>query len=415
MVQELSRIAIPVRLHRDSLQHSLDLQLDATLHPDSTYTDGSWMFRAVKRQPLQLEIQPEGVRYQLALELGVRKDLFVTDLGGRGEIQMRFFTRIEVDSSWQLRTRTTLEHYEWLQRPVLRVGGFNIPVQRLADWSLQRTRQAISQSIDELVERQFNLREEVKRAWQAMHEPQLLSEEYGGWLVFAPQSLAMTPLQTTREGLEATVLLTARPRIAFGEEPAPLPPRPLPPFRWEESRERTLNLALRTAISFEEAQRMAAQSLVGESFSLGRRKVRVDSILLGTSDGKVLVETLLSGDYEGWVRFTGLPHYQPESNRITLRDFDFELGTRQLLLQTAGWLFKGALKLKIQKQLNFYLKENLAELKSRFREQLKAYRIAPGVHLAGELAEVGIGQASFSEAGFRIEVLLRGALHVDIR
>ena len=413
--QELSHIAIPVRLHRDSLQRVLDEQLGATLHTDSTYTDGSWMFRAVKRQPLQIEFLPEGVRYELALELGVRKDLLITDLGAVGEIQMRFFTRLEMDSSWNLHTRTTLEHYEWLRRPVLQVGGFNIPVQRLADWSLQRTRQALSRSIDDLVGRQFNLREEVEKAWLTMHEPQLLSEEYGSWLLFNPRRLAMTPLETTPEGLGATVLLTAQPHVGFGNPPPALSPPPLPPFRWEDSDANTLHLALRTAIPMQEAQRMAAQSLAGETFSLGKRKVRVDSIVLGTQADKVLVETLLSGDYEGWVRFTGLPHYHPESNRITLRDFDFELQTRRLLLQTAGWLFKGALKLKIQKELNFYLKENLGELKSELQKQLQGYRIAPGVRLSGALDEVEIAQAAFSEEGFRIELLLNGTLQVDIQ
>jgi hypothetical protein len=130
---------------------------------------------------------------------------------------------------------------------------------------------------------------------------------------------------------------------------------------------------------------------------------------------KLVVNTLLEGDYDGHLYFIGEPKYNSRKNKIELEKVDFDFTSKRFLLKSASWLFKGSLKRAIQDNLDFYLEENLEEIKKIIQKQLNDYKLSKGIFLNGNLNELNISHVYVAPDGIHVRVGLTGKLNVDVR
>ncbi len=138
--------------------------------------------------------------------------------------RMRVATRARVDASWTLRTATTLDALDPIDRCRMTALGLDV-TSRI----FERFRAEVTESLaglDASIASRVDLRETVSRAWELMASPMPVGD--GAWLVVDPQKIGVTPIVGDARSLSATVRILARPRIVLGAEPAraasPLPP-----------------------------------------------------------------------------------------------------------------------------------------------------------------------------------------------
>jgi hypothetical protein len=72
-----------------------------------------------------------------------------------------------------------------------------------------------------------------------------------------------------------------------------------------------------------------------------------------------VVNTRLSGSFNGEIYFIGKPEFNALDNTIEVRDLDFHVDTRNTLLRSASWLFKGTIKKKMASAMSFPLADNI--------------------------------------------------------
>ena len=413
----LSVINIPVQINLRELEKSLNQQLEGVLYEDKDLKDGDkMMMRAEKREDIQLQIEGQTIRYRLPLKLWVKYDFGITALEANGDIALNFKTDFSINPDWEMETHTSIENYEWLRQPKLKMGALNLPVGFIADIVLKQSRAVIARSIDEQARQNFNLRQLVSDTWQQMFEPVLISPEYNTWLLVNPQSIAMTPIVTNQEMLRSTILIESRPRVSLGSKPVSMTPAPLPLFvlRNAENVQQDFFIQISTEVPYAEAERLAKSELQGETFREGKRSVRVEDIELFGQGTRLIVNTRLSGSYNGNVYLSGRPFYNERKNTVDVRDLNFTLETRNFLHKSAGWLLKGTLRKQIESNMNFLLDYNLAELKNQLQTQLNEYKVGQNIVLDGNLDELSIRDAFLAADGIKVQVALRGKLNVQV-
>jgi len=414
--ESISVINIPIDIELDELEASLNRNLSGTLYEDNSLKDGDKMkVRAVKQADFQLGLEQDAVTYKVPLDLWIQYDIGISKVEASGQIALDFKTGFEFSENWDILTKTEVLSYSWAKKPRLKMGMVNLPIGFIADLVLKRSKSAIASSIDELVKEQFDLRKTVEEAWQQMFEPTLVAEAYNTWLTVNPQFIGMSPMEMGNGRIRSTIYVEGKPSVTVGEKPAPSFVKPLPPLRISPVVSDEFTLHLNTQISYKEAERIAKAELLGETFSYGKRAVTIEDLEFYGQGSKIVVNTVLSGTYDGSIYLTGQPVYNPKKNTVELQDLDYTMNTRSALFRSAGWLLKSAIKKKIKRNFNFLLDYNLKDMQQQFQEQLRNYKVSEGITLNGELRDLSLQNAFLTPDGIVVDLALQGNLNVAVR
>lgn len=414
--EKLSVINIPVDVSLRDMERSLNQQVKGVIYEDNDLHDGDNMrIRAEKRQDIRLGVDSQLIKYRVPLALWIQYDLGISKVEAEGELSIDFKTAFSITEDWGIKTVTQVIRYDWLRKPRLKMGVVNLPIGFIAGLVMENSKSSLARSIDKLVQEQFGLRQMVGEAWEKMYEPVLVSEAYNTWLAVNPQSIGMAPLEMKGDRIRGAIFVETRPQVNIGRLPANTRPLPLPNLQARQDTGEGFTIYVNTVISYEEAERIAKEQMLGETFSQGKRAVRVEDIELYGQGNKIIVNTVLSGSYNGSIYLVGKPVYNFRKNTIEIESLDYELSTRNFLLRSAGWLLKSTMKNKIEENMNFLLDYNLQEMKAQFQEQLEEYKITEDVILKGELEELAIQNAYLSPESIVVRLALSGRLNVNVK
>ncbi len=414
----LSTISIPVQISTSDLVNSLNARLQGVLYEDYSYTDNGGddlMLKLTKAQPITMFLSGQTFKYRVPLNIWAKQKLFVGAAEVQGDLALNMRTTFSINPDWSLRTKTEVEYHEWLTKPVLKTGLGNINIESLANMALNRSKASLSQTLDRLVSQQFSLRPYVQEAWSALQEPVLLDEGYRMWIKTTPVSIGMTPLVSDWDALRASIAVECYNDVTFGEKPLFRENSNLPDLRLIDRAPEDFQVRIATDVPFTEAERLARSIMVGQVFESGKRKVRVEEIDLWGNGDRVVVNSRLSGSFNGNIYFIGRPVYNPGLNRIEVVDLDFHTDTRNFLMKSAAWLFSGTIKKRMAESMAFPLDEDITSLKNSVQETLRHYEIQPGVVLTGILDSITVEQTRVTASGILVDLFAKGRLQVDVR
>jgi hypothetical protein len=415
IVPEPSTINIPIRIYKSELESAINAQLGQVLYEDKNLADDGYMMKATKRENISIDFDNEYITYRLPIHLWIKRSLTVTNVEADGALALTFKTKYAVKPDWTFETKTELSSYRWIQEPVLRLGFANLPVTTIANMLLNKTKADIASEIDTQVKEVFSLKAEMEKAWKSLHEPFEMSEEYAAWLLLKPLSISMAPMQTKGNRVESTIVVVSQPEAILGGKPAASPVKPLPMFQYSLDTSQTFSIYLNTEVPIKEAERITKQNMIGYEYTYGNKKIKIEDIELWGQGDKLVINTKLSGSYNGNIYFTGKPVYSSEKNKIEIADMEFDFETKRALLRTASWLFKGTLEKMVQENTDFYLNYNIEDTKKMIQEQLKNYEVAPGILLDGTLDEINISHVYIQYDAIKVRIGVKGLVNLDIK
>jgi hypothetical protein len=256
----------------------------------------------------------------------------------------------------------------------------------------------------------------VEEAWNALQEPILLDPAYQMWVKTTPQTIGMTPIQADYSAMQAKIGVECINEVTFGEKPTFRQNANLPNLTFlPENTPDEFNARIIADVPFIEAERLAKQYVLGREFTSGKYKVKVDDLKIWGNNDKVVVNTLLSGSFNGNIYFTGKPIYNKDKNQIEVADLDFHLDTKNFLHQSAAWMFSGPIKNQMRKAMVFPVKENIDFAKQTAQQTLSRYEIQPGIVLSGNVNDISVDDTKVTPQGILVYILTTGTVRVDVK
>ncbi len=413
----VSQLTIPVNIVMADLVNAINQKVSGVLYEDYSFDDNGGdglMLKAMKAQDITMFLNGSSLKYRVPLSLWMKKKLVVGAVDATGDIALNFKTEFQIRPDWTIGTVTFLEYHEWLKKPVLKTGLFDIGMEGIANLFISRSQTDLTKAIDKMVAEQMSLRPSVQTLWEAIQVPTLLSPEYQMWVKTTPISIAMTPLETTWKDLRARITVECYNDVTFGEKPTFRENSKLPDLRTIDKAGDDFKMLFETSVPFSEAERMAKNIMVGQYFGEGKQRVRVENLELFGDSTKINVKTQLSGAFNGKIYFTGTPKFNAAKNQIEVADLDFHLETQNFLHKSAAWLLKGVLKNQMKRAMAFPLEENISALKKSVQETLNRYEVQPGVVLAGTLDDVRVLDTKVKKEGIVVRLFSTGRVNVDV-
>lgn len=235
----------------------------------------------------------------------------------------------------------------------------------------------------------IDLKSQVQFLWNKLNTSYDL---YGlGWLKINPQKIRLLNMFARNDSLNIFLGMTAKPVISF-ERTADL--MTIAPNMDNSISKPGFNIFLDAVLHYDSLSSILNSQLRGQEFDLSKgkqkRMIRVeDCRIYGMGNEKLIIKMSFSGSSSGIAYFTGKPFYDEQKKIIEVRDIDFDVKTKNLLVKSADWLFNKRITNEIAKVSRFDLSQYVDTAKILINRQLNSEWIS-GVKSYGKINDLKI-------------------------
>ena len=312
--------------------------------------------------------------------------------------------------NWHLVSRTHV--YPSRFQDACRMTVAQLDVTPLLDRVLRaRLLRLAHQEVDAEVPRLTWLRPRAEQAWRALQQPIPVDER--AWLLLQPEGVWVAPLRGMGATVSTALLLTARPRIVFGDPPT-ANPRPLPDLRVAYPRGQGLHLVVEAEMPFSEAARRLAEALRGKDEALGTKSLKLGEVRLSGTAGGVTAQLDVSGFVNGTYTLTGRPVYQAQDRTLVLHDLDLSFEP----VDVVDRVNEGLIRKRVREALTQHARWSVADRLDRARKRLAAAltrTAAQGASLQAEIREIRPQQVHTTGSAFKIVTVVDGRVQVLVK
>jgi hypothetical protein len=412
-----SIVNIPVRIEAYEIERTVNNRINGVLYEDYNYNDGDGIMMKVMKSNW-INVWFDGLNnlyYRVPVSLWFKKNLTITEAEATGEIALKFKTNFKINENWGIETYTNVEGYDWIQQPTLN-AGWGIPITSVANYAIEKNKVMLGQLIDKQVRESFDFKLLISNAWTTIQAPTLLSPIYKAWMKVTPKNIAMSPIYTRDNVFQTNISVEAVTEVLIGKMPAFRGNTTLPSLSNQAVLDRNDFLVnVHTDIPFEEADSMATAMMRGQEFKQAGKTIKIDSIKVYGQNNKLVIDTKLTGDFNGSLYMTGVPIYNPTTRMIEMSEMDFDLNTKNFFARGANWLFHKSLVKMMQNNFKIPVGENLDAMKNIISESLKNYMVSTGVTMQGYLDALDIEKVYLTPTSIRVPINAKGKLNLMVK
>jgi hypothetical protein len=121
-----------------------------------------------------------------------------------------------------------------------------------------------------------------------------------------------------------------------------------------------------------------------ESFAMGKDKINITALRLFPAAEKLGIELGFEGTKRGVFYLLGSPHFDNSKNVLALKNVEYDLRTKNVLIKTAKWLLDETIRKKLESQMVFDMSDLVTLTKKSINESLNQ-TIANGIKTQGKL------------------------------
>lgn len=413
-----SVVNLPIELSIAELSKHLNIQVQGLIYEDNDKEEG-FRIKVWKRAPIIADARDSLLFYTVPLKIWGEKTFQVLGISRAQatefQVNLKFMTRFGVDPDWKVRTQTVSAGFDWVTKPSIKVAGIEVPITGIISRKISENLEKFSKAIDDNVRENFVVKPYVVQAWNLIREPRLLSEEYRTWLVITPTDILMTPFNVQNGKISATLGIRGFTQTLTGEKPSAKPVTDVPNLIITTDVPNGFQIGLIGVVPYEEASKLAAAQFVGKMFDFkeGKYKIEVTGVDIYGQNDKLVIKAGLKGSINGVIYLKGIPYYDAKTRLLSLKDVDYDLNTRSVLVQTANWLLQGRFAKQIEQQFVFPVGPQIEEAQKAIRQQLTTRKVAKGVDFGGRLDALDPDQVYLTPTSLVALIVAKG--HAEIK
>ena len=388
----VSNIVVPVSMKKENLEHYVNKLIDNLSYSSFSFEQDGWNVNLVKTEDLQLGFGEGFIKMKVPLNVNVAKQTLLADVTAEGLIALELQTDYTIYKDWNYKTNTILLSYEWLKEPKLQLGLLNLPIERLSAMLIDRLKEKALDEIDVNIQKHVPLEKMVKAQIDEWKNLVQVEENYNTWLSFFPKRITMSPLVESDGLIETSLALSSQFEISVFEKPEiKIDTTQLPAFSNKAYSGKQSNLQVKVVVPFEFINSLVDQQLIGQTFHSGKRNVTIKRLSFFTQDEKLIVDSELEGSYDGHAYFSGIPSYNKNKEQIFLKDFDFDLETKNFVQKTMAWLFKNKIKDRIEGELKYTLTPVISTLKKKLESTMTNVILPLNLSIESNIDQLDLG------------------------
>jgi hypothetical protein len=402
--RETSTLNIPIEMTSDELTKLLNQSVHKNLYKGSTTTRGLTA-DVIRNGPILATASDNYLYVTVPVAMSLCYGMFETPAI---PLKLKFRATAGITPDWRLQTEV---HYQGLSDLVsehIGIGPLSIKPRSIVEGLVQPMQKMLSDMVTKKVNTLVPLRSQVTKAWNTAQKPILLDKNYGAWLILTPQEVMMFPLTAQNNRVRLSVGISTFAELVVGPEPASQPLLPLPNLKLVTSFDKTFRIALNTDIFYKDLRAAVAPLLLDKQFDSNGKSVIIKEFDLYGNGDKIVVKLETRGSLDGVFYLTAKPVFDPKTSIFSVDDVDFDIKTKDVLLNTADWFLHGVIRSTIQHKLNVNLSQQLERSRQMAGKALAHVRLAENMYLKCDINNLKLCDVVVQKDKISIQVYTEG-------
>jgi len=418
----VSDICIPLEVDLLKLERLVNRQFQGLIYADTSFEDNdhdNLMLKAWKKDDISMIMEGNQLIYRVPLSVWVKKKFVIGAFGFgvsdirevTGDVILKFRTRIALSKDWIISTSTVSDGYEWLTTPVLKLGGVSVPLPVISDLLLQANQKDINTQIDKAFRSSFDLKSMAAQVWKDIQVPMKVSDEYTLWAKITPLEIRTIPVGGTSGKINQSIGIRAYTELNYGDEPEYKVNENLPDLKITSRLDNDFNISLPVDVSFTHIMELTKQQLAGFTYHQGKYVVEVRDYFLFGSRDKLVVALNITGSLKGTIYFSGEPFYDKTDSSLTIRNLDFDVRTKNILVRSGAWLFHSGLINSLESKLKYPIGDRISLIRKELQTYLDGNRKMTYFTVNGNLDKLDIDKIAITPGSVKVMIVLGGKLN----
>ena len=433
----LSTINLPVSLEIEDLQDAVNKQFKGVLYNDNSFennNDDNLILKVTKIADFSISAKGDKITIVAPLEVYVKgrlkKDffsMFDQDFGidkskeATFKLDVVVNTKLNLNQDWDIITKSEAG-FQWREQPYLELGPVKIPIGSIIETVVNTQIADINKKLDNEITKNIKLKPMALQFWNQLQNPIVVSERYQTYLKIVPEFISMSTIKSDGKKIDVNLGFRSDIAVITGYKPEPVELRPLPKLQLQSRVDSTFNLYFNANVSYAFATEYAKKEFVGKEmqFDNGLQLVTINDMNFFNNGDKIgmmldinalLKNGIFKKKFKGVIYALGTPYYNDSTQTLSIKNFEFDIKSRDALVGTAEWLLKNNLRKKIEEKLNFPMKEQLEKAQKVADESLNNAKI-PGMKLKGKVDSIKPQSIKLSEENIQLIIQSTGRLNV---
>lgn len=427
---QLSTINLPIKISMADIQARVNQEFGKVIYHDNSYKDNGQddlKIKVTRRSDITLGTLNNQIKVTVPLTIWVSKRVSTSILGQKisqtgetdFEITVNYFIALRIKKDWDIQSKTTGQ-FKWDRKPYIEIGILQIPIASQVEGILKQEIDKIAGQIDQQIKNAVNIKEVGTAAWKQMHKPILIDSTTTTWLYGKPQKIHATQLRLSQNKASLGLGIETYVENTIGEPKRKVTVRPLPDLNLVEQITNDFNVSLSADARYENVKEMMQEQFLGKTFKLDNDEEQFITVtgldLIGSAE-KIIIQVDIDGKIKksfikkkvkGTIYLEGIPYYEPDSQEIRVKELDYTLKTKDILLKMAKWFTGKKFQKNLEQQLVFPVGMKLESAKKMITQQLKNYKVNEYLTLKGELNEMQPQGLYLTPESIRLIVLADG-------
>ena len=325
------------------------------------------------------------------------------------KVHISYKSKIAISENFELESQTKLNEFTLIDPCKITVFKYD------ATPTIQKEVRASLVQLEKEVDKQLAsapIHSTMTEVWKSLQEPILVAPY--GYFYLRPQQIGIDNLILKNEGQKAyfTTQMVAKP--LFSTDAIERPKTHLPKNTPQSNASNISVFNLRTVASYDSINRFLLRDFDTQQIKITDKKyINIDKVqVLGPQGERLVLSVQFSGTKKGTLYLVVEPYIDLEQH-LRIREVDYELRTKSVLLHSAKWMLNSKLKEQIETSVDLDLGPMLMESKTAIEQQINS-EITKGVWLQGKIDELSVQNLLLTTGFLVVDLRLSGKLKLKI-
>ncbi len=362
-MNETSYVYLPFSTSRPELIHALDKLIPDTLFKKSKDEEFPVDLEVYKGEIIDLKLIDSSVIVSLTVDMKVSRSILGFDASSDASMYLDFSSKISVDKEWNLITDSSIDSYEWINRPEINIFGMKMSVPDFIIKYFDSQKVDWLSKIDQFVYQSSFLKEKVVQLDSFTRKVYPIDSAGSIGARFKLNKIILSHFNTDEDTITGGLGLDFDTRIVPVDTISSFTTnRDSFNFEWvPRAQEHNITFAISLNESELQANINSYFDKMQEKdriFTLDSNKIRLDEIDAKIVNGLVGGNAGFSGDKSGYISMLVRPFWDTKDKKIIFLDKDIKISLDDFKSKTLLMLFGK----KAKEQIADIVQNNINEM-----------------------------------------------------
>lgn len=257
-----------------------------------------------------------------------------------------------------------------------------------------------------------NLRPKFQQLWDILNTSLRLYDV--GYLQLNPEKIRISTLQSQNDSLSVSIGISARPLISLSKNKDY---QTVIPDISDFNKRKGFSIYIDAVMNYDSLSGLITQQLAGKRIDmdrLGKYIIIEKCDIYGADNDKLVIKISFKGPDSGIMYLTGKPVFNQSKNELQVKDIDYDIHTKNLLVKTAKWLFNRKIINELNKYSTFNMLAYTDTLIGKVNSQLINRELQKGIYTTGKIETMQILNIYPLKDNFVLRCNSKGELSIKI-